>query len=131
MSYEIPNFYVGVLPADVNMSALGFVAVAVALASNTLGAGYGGAALVLPALGAKIVGIVQNNPSLGEPGQVLVSGVSKAVAGGVFAIGDKLMVDASGHFVLATTGHDAVAIALETGSANAVVAVLLKDLGLI
>jgi regulator of RNase E activity RraA len=61
----------------------------------------------------------------------MVSGVSKCLASGAFAVGDMLMVDANGKFLLATTGNQVVGIALESGVAGAVVAVLLKDIGLI
>jgi hypothetical protein len=131
MSYEIPNFYVGVLPSNIDMSTLGFIAAKVIPASATLGAGFGGAALGLPSAGGKIAGVVQNKPVIGEPAQLMVSGVSKCLANEAFAVGDMLMVDANGKFLLATTGNQVVGIALESGVAGAVVAVLLKDIGLI
>ena len=130
MAYEIPSFYVGILPADIDMSALQFAGVDVAPAAHTQGAGVGGTAIVKPAAGGQILGILQNNPMVGEAAQVMEAGVSKAKAGGIFVAGDKLAVDVNGNFVLAVTGNLIVAIALETGAAGVISTVLLKNMGI-
>lgn len=129
MGYEIPNFVVGVLPADVDMSneaTFQYTGVCVYTAVSQLGAGVGGAAICPPsASSSPIMGVLQNNPIAGEAGQVLVEGVSKAHAGGVFNIGDLLMVNASGLFIKATSGNYAVAMALETAASGDITTVLL------
>lgn len=129
-AFEIPNFILGVLEANVDMSVEAtwqFTAVDVAAAS---GSGLlGPSALVAPTAGGGIIGILQNNPALAEAGQVFVSGVSKAQAAGTFTPGALLMVNGSGQFLLATAGNYAVAKALQTGAAGTVVSVLLGSFG--
>lgn len=131
MSYEIPSFKLGVYPANVDLSSTQFLGVTVGAATNTNGAGFGGAALVLPAQGDIIIGVVQNKPGIGEAGELIEAGVTKATAGEAFSIGAKLMVGADGKFYIATSAKFAVAIAVEDSSgANSVCAILLKDMGL-
>lgn len=131
-AYEIPDFYIGVLEANVDMSVAStwqYTGVSVGAAS---GAGLlGTAALVAPAsAGVAILGVLQNNPQLAEAGAVMAAGVSKVKAGGTFAIGDLLMVNSSGLFVLATTGNYAVAKALQAGVSGIVVSAYLQNYGL-
>ena len=132
MAYEIPDFYLGVLPSDVNLTAeVGsqYIGVAVGAASNTQGTGTGGAAVELPSAGSAILGIIQNNPQIGEAAQVMVSGVSKALSAGTIAIGAILMVNSAGAFVTATSGNYGVAQALESAVTGDVFTVLLKSFG--
>jgi hypothetical protein len=131
MSYEIPSFYLGVIPADMDLTTKNFCAADVRVAISTLGAGVGGAGLVTPTLGGTIVGVIQNAPALGEAVQLMEAGVTKVVAGGPFVIGDLLAVDANGHFIKAISTYYVVAKALETGSAGVIAAVLLKDMGVL
>lgn len=130
-AYEIPGFALGVLEANVDMSAEAtwqFTAVSVVAAS---GSGLlGPSAVDRGSAGDGCLGILQNNPLLGEAAEVMVSGVSKAKAGGTFVAGAKLMRDASGLMVLATTGNAIVALALQPGVSGTVGSVLLKNLGL-
>lgn len=133
MSYEIPSFYVGVLPADVNMTSETsnqFAGVCVYQALSTTGTGIGGAALCPPSAANAsnpIIGVLQNNPQQGEAGSVMVAGVSKALAGGTFHIGELLYTDGSGKFLKAapSSGHYAVAQALEEAVSGDVTTVLL------
>lgn len=129
-AYEIPDFYVGVLEANVDMSVEAtwqFAAVDVAAAS---GAGLTGeAALVAPAAGAAVLGILQNNPQLAEAGQVMCTGVSKAKAAAAFNPGTILMTNASGGLLTATTGNYGVAKALQVGASGTVVSVYLANYG--
>lgn len=147
MSYEIPDFYVGVLPADTDMSGdtvspntpqdaiFQYTAVDVRAAQNTSGYGAGGAAVAPPpSAGAPILGILQHNPALGEAAQVLTTGVSKALLGGTVAINDILMnaaanVNGACPLVKATSGNYGVAKALESGTSGAVIAVYLRNMG--
>lgn len=129
MAYEIPNFTVGVLPADVDMSseaAFQYAGVCVYTAISTVGTGVGGAALCPPsAASSPIIGVLQNNPQQAEAGTVLVQGVSKAQAAASFNIGDLLMTNSSGQFLKATAGNYAVAQALEKAASGDITTVLL------
>lgn len=129
MAYEIPNFSVGVLPADIDMSSeasFQYAGVSVYTAVSTVGTGVGGAAICPPsAASTPIIGILQNNPLQSEAGQVLVQGVSKALASGAFNIGDQLMADANGKFLKATSGNYIVAQALEKAAIGDITTVLL------
>lgn len=135
MAYEIPSFFFGVLPADVDMSAQGggenptlqFTAVGLGAAVNTPGYGAGGAALQLPAaMVGQVIGILQNNPIVGEPGLVMVHGVSKARCHTAWAIGQLLSCDAaSGGLQPAAAGQYAVAVGLEVAVAGDISSVLL------
>lgn len=54
--------------------------------------------------GEACVGIIQNNPLAGSPASVMMSGTSKAKAGGSITAGDYVAADANGKFVSATKG---------------------------
>jgi len=146
MSYEIPDFYVGVLPSDVDMSGdvqdvfptdsvFQYSAVVAIAAAHTEGMGAGGAAVApAPSAGVPMLGLVQHNPQLGEAAQVLVQGVSKAQVNASVSIGQLLMVgtplsSGAAPLVPATSGNYAVAMALESGAAGDIVAVLLRNFG--
>lgn len=129
VAYEMPNFYVGVVQANLDMSlesSYQFVAVDVIPAS---GLGLSGAAIALPASGGAILGVQQNNPLLGEASTVMVHGISKARLSGTVAEGDLLKVDAAGKFLVATSGMQASAKAMQAGVSGDVIAVLLKSYG--
>lgn len=133
MGYEIPNFWVGVFPADIDMSVEStyqFSGVCVFTAVSTAGYGVGGAAIVPPSSATTpIIGVLQNNPLQGEAGAVMVQGVTKAIAGGTFAIGDLLMATAAGKFVKCTSTNYAVAVALESAVLGDICAILLQRNG--
>jgi len=130
MAYEIPSFYLGLLPANVDMSSESgyqFAPVSVGAASGSVeGTGTGGAALVAGSSGGLSLGILQNNPNQGEAGSVMVLGVSKAKIGtGGAALNGELMDSGSQTLIPATTGHYVIARALETAVAGDIAAVLL------
>jgi Uncharacterized conserved protein (DUF2190) len=134
MAYEIPSFYVGVFPADINMNTetgeyynYQYTGVCVYTAVSTQGTGIGGAAVIPPsATSSPIIGVLQNNPQQGEAAQVMVSGVTKAQAGGAFQIGSLLMVNSAGQFIAWVSGSGyAVAQALETAANGDITTVLL------
>ncbi len=135
MAYEIPDFYVGVFPADINMSSMvgtgpnfsyQYTGVGIYTAVSTQGTGVGGAALIpLSVASTPMIGVLQSTPQQGEAGQVMIHGVTKAQAGGAFSIGQLLMTNSAGHFVLCTTGNLAVAQALETAASGDITTVLL------
>ena len=135
MAYEIPNFFVGVFPANIDMSneaTFQFCGVGIGAATGSVqGTGTGGAALIaVTAQGQNILGILQNNPLQGDAGNVMEHGVSKAQAGAAVAtIGTLLMVNASGQFIPVTAGNNAVAMALESAASGDVFTVLVKPFG--
>lgn len=134
MAYEIPDFLVGVFPADVDMSSetsQQFTGVCVYSAVSVEGAGIaggiGGAALCPPAsTSVPIIGVLQNNPQQGEAGEVMIQGVTKAVCKTGWSIGALLSVDQStGKFQPATSGQYAVAVGLEAAASGDVTTILL------
>jgi len=134
MAYEQPGLRYGFLAADIDMSAKAtwqFAPVWEGPAVNTVGQGFGGAALV--AKGSRTdppVGILQNNPVQGEAGTVVVSGVSKAIVGGTVAVGDILTPNSGGSAIIkATTGTYGMARALESGVSGAIISVELRSFG--
>lgn len=135
MAYEIPSFLVGVFPADIDMSTEStylYTGVCVYPAVSVTGYGVGGAALIPPS-GATTpaIGVLQNNPQQGEAGSVMVAGVTKALAGGAFVIGDLLYSNSAGLWLKAagSSGNYALAQALETGVSGAYCSILLLHNG--
>ena len=114
MAYEKPLECISLLAAA-DYSAKQFYAVKVD--SN------GKAALA--AAGENAIGILQNNPVAAEPATVMTLGISKAIYGGSVTAGQNLSADASGKFVATAGTAAAVAVALETGSANETHSVIL------
>lgn len=72
-----------------------------------------------------IVGILQNDPKLGEHASVAVYGVSIGIAGEALVAGSLLTAGAGGKLVAASPGDRIVGIALEDAAANSQVSVLL------
>lgn len=137
MAYEIPLFKVGVLPSNIDMSTEAswqFTGVDVVVASGTVqGTGTGGAAVgSIASTGLPGLGVVQNNPQIGEAAEVTTHGISKAVAGGTIAIDNLLMWSVSGgiaKLVVATSTNYAVAKALESAVSGDVFTVFLRNYG--
>jgi hypothetical protein len=129
MAYEIPGFMCGILPANADYSVEAtyqYTAVKAIAATATTGTGAGGAAVSSPAAsGDPILGVMQNNPLLGEAATVMVHGISKAQIQGTVAIGDLLMAVPGGKLAVATSGKYQVAQALESGADSDIVSVLL------
>lgn len=72
------------------------------------------------------VGIAQDTPATGAIAQVRVLGISKVLAGGTIAAGDRLTSDSAGKAIATTTaGNVIVGTALTAGVANDVISVLL------
>jgi hypothetical protein len=96
--------------ADIDLSANQFFAV-IATAAN---------GCTIAALNARALGILQNKPTINQAAQVLLTpSLTKAVAGGVFAPGDPLKVDANGRLILSPEAATdrTVAYALEAAAA--------------
>lgn len=54
------------------------------------------------AAGAAAIGVLQNKPAAGQTAEVLLLGITKAVAGAAIAAGDLLMSDSTGRVITAT-----------------------------
>ena len=118
--HEVPGFKLGTLLAGADLSAKQFYAVK--LDSNSK--------LVLSGAGESIAGVLQGKPAADESAEVMVDGVTKAVAGAAFAAGVKLTPDANGKLITATIGDFICGHAIGTSSADGdIVAVLLKPEG--
>lgn len=78
-------------------------------------------------VGARAVGVLQDNVPSGEAASVRVMGVTKMVAGAAVAAGGIVSTDSTGRAVVsATTGHAQVGIALTAAAAaGEVISVLL------
>lgn len=75
------------------------------------------------------VGILQNNPASGSSASVMISGSSKAKAGGTIAAGANVAANASGLLVAATTGNYIVGIAKIAAVSGDTFEVILKSMG--
>ncbi len=131
LAYEIPDFKLGIFPANVDLSVEAtyqFTGVKLVTAS---GAGITTNAALAPvaSCGDPIIGVLQNNPQVGEAGDVMQTGVSKVLLGDVASIMTKLAATPSNGFGPAASGQYAVALALEAGVAGDLVAALLVNLG--
>lgn len=129
-AYQIPGFKLGVLDANQDMSAEAtFQFTAVDVVANT-GAGTEGPAAVAPAAsGAAMLGILQNNPQVGEACEIVCTGVAKALLGATVAVDGLLMVGSGGKLIPATSGNFAVAKALQPGVNGSLAAVYLANYG--
>ena len=81
----------------------------------------------LETAGGKALGVLQSPTESGEAAEVMLTGVTKMVAGAAIATTGEVTTDTQGRAVLASTaGHSINGIALETASAaGEVIAVLL------
>jgi hypothetical protein len=78
-----------------------------------------------------ILGVLEDDPKPGRNGTVKHRDVAKVICGAAVAAGAKLMTNASGQFITATTGLPIVATALQAGAgANSVIAARIGYLGL-
>lgn len=68
--------------------------------------------------GQRSVGVLQNTPGADEPAEVMVDGVTKAVAGAAITAGAAVSVDASGHFIPATDADQIAGVALDSAGAS-------------
>lgn len=108
MSYEVPGFKIGTLTASADNSGNQF---RYAKVSGS------GTATVCAAPADVALGVIQNKPKAGEAVDVMVTGVSKVVAGAAVAAGAEVGPDAQGRAIAAVTGTRAFGIALEAASA--------------
>lgn len=108
MSYEVPGFKIGTLTASADNSGNQF---RYAKVSGS------GTATVTAAPADVVLGVIQNKPKAGEAVDVMVTGISKVVAGAAVAAGAEVGSDAQGRAIAAATGARAFGIALEAASA--------------
>jgi hypothetical protein len=122
MAYEALGQRLGTLVAGEDLSSSQFYAVKL----NTSGA------VVLAGAGDAAIGILQNDPALGESCNIHLSeagGVSKGALGGSVSPGDALTSDANGKIVAGTDLTSNFGVALESGSSGELGTVLLQQSG--
>ena len=78
--------------------------------------------VVSPAVGAKVDGVVINNPKNTHAATVVVFGRTKVKAGGAIPAGAEVQTNANGQVIAATTGIR-VGKALEAAVANQIIAI--------
>lgn len=81
--------------------------------------------LVLCGAGESGLGVIQDEPIAGEPGNVMIIGVSKVECGDTIGQGDPVKSDASGKGVPASDGDITLGTALEAGADGEVIDVLI------
>ena len=78
--------------------------------------------VVSPAVGAKVDGVVNNNPKNTHAATVVVFGRTKVKAGGAIPAGAEVQTNANGQVIAATTGIR-VGKALEAAVANQIITI--------
>ena len=81
--------------------------------------------VVASVAGQKVLGVLQNKPIAGQTANVMLYGITKAIAGGTVTQGDLVTTDANGKVVTAATGNFILGRALESAAAGGVFSVLL------
>lgn len=107
MAWETPGFKLPGHTAAADLSALQYTAVDVTAAGAVNSA----------TAAQEIVGILQNDPTSGQSAEVMVSGISKVVAGGAISAGAMCEVGAGGKLVTIAAGV-AVAKALTAAAGD-------------
>ena len=86
-----------------------------------------GAVTVCDTAGEKALGVLQNDPALGQAATIAYGGIVRVEAGGVIAIGDNIATDALGRAVNATNGQTILGEAMSaTSAAGQIVSVLFR-----
>lgn len=89
----------------------------------------GGKVELFDTLTDKPFGVLQNRPKEGFPATISLGGVMRVRAGGTIAVGDPIGSDTSGKAIKQTVSDNwAIGTALEAGSANQFVQILVRDL---
>lgn len=97
MSNEIKGFVDGTRKAAASLTAKQYTAVKLATSGKV--AAFANAA-------DRPYGILQNDPEINQPAEVLCSGICPAIAGEAIAEGVRFGLDASGRVVATSTGND-------------------------
>lgn len=79
--------------------------------------------VVSPAIGAKVDGVVINNPAAGRAATVVVFGRTKVKAGGAIPAGAEVQTNANGQVIAATGAGIRVGKALEAAVANQIITI--------
>jgi hypothetical protein len=124
MAYELPLFQPAIWKANSDFTTKQYLAVNPVVGSDSLMA-----VDIVATAGIGILGINQDDCVAGGAPSLTTEGISKAKAGGTIAIGNLLMVNASGQLVLATTGNVAVAIAMEAAVSGDIFSAYLRNQG--
>jgi hypothetical protein len=104
MAYEVPGLVIGTLNATADLSALQYSFVRL----TTLGGVTGSTINTQDS-----IGILQNTPTSNQTCEIMVSGISKLVAGTTACVpGDRVGSTAAGRAVTLTTGSSAWVTAL-------------------
>lgn len=102
-AYQVPGFKPGTFTAGADLSGHQFKSVKLNAAGNVVLCGDGELSL----------GILQNKPISGEACEIDMSGISKAIMGGIVAnAGTKLASDLNGKLIAAVATKHVVAILL-------------------
>ena len=120
-SYEIPGFKFSLeTGADLSAGQYRFVK----LDAN-------GLAVLCAAITDKPIGVLQNDPGLGEEAEIMVTGITKMSADSAIAIGDELGTSADGQADTIVSGSDTtvrlVGQALQAAGAAGVIFAALVD----
>jgi hypothetical protein len=79
--------------------------------------------IALAGAAAACIGIIQNAPVSGKAVTLRRMGISKAVAGGTIAVGDRLTTDSAGKLIKGFGADPCVALALQAGVSGDIVSV--------
>ncbi len=121
MAWELPGFKLPGKRAAADLSALQFRFV-VDNASGFIAQST--------TIGGVVVGVLQNKPGNNEAAEVMVTGVSKVVAGAAITEGTAVTSDAVGRAAVPAAGNYRVGIALSSAAAaGEVIPVLLLHMG--
>lgn len=129
-AWEIPGFSFS-LPSNTDQSSESTNLFTPVIAVAASGAGINTDTAVAPvaATGDQIIGIIQNNPMLGEAADIVMNGISKVLCKDVVSINQKVMACPAGGIIVCTTGKFAIGIALDNGAAGQYIPVLLTNMG--
>ncbi len=121
MAWELPGFKLPSKRAAADLSALQFRFV-VDNASGFIAQST--------TLGGVVVGVLQNKPGNNEAAEVMVTGVSKVVAGAAITEGVAVTSDAVGRAVVAAAGNYRIGLSMAAAAAaGEVIPVLLLHMG--
>jgi len=102
MAIQVPGFRPGIFKAGADLSAKQFHSVSQDASGD----------LVTTGAGELSMGALNNKPPLGAGCELEMDGISKGTSGAAFSINDKLMSNAAGKYITATSGNHVAAIAL-------------------
>jgi len=91
MSFEIPGFQPGVFVADADMAGNQYTCVKLTANSGEITA--------CTVASEAVFAILQDEPRAGESAHIMMTGISRGIAGGVLAVNDYWSTDANGAIV--------------------------------